>query len=184
MSSAVNSLVRAFRQRVIPKREPELIKYVKRVYDAQTLWQVIKGGGWRAILDGSLGEQLIHGWRGAKYVGTDKIGNRYFENMNLDFGRHRWVMYSGSRGNQPGNTQAPIINIPVEWYNWLHSINANAPPEGLSQRPVYFLDRRASADVPDLPHQRYLPKGAWSNAYKRNWQKTHLWNPSEGVPLG
>lgn len=36
--------------------------------------------------------QLIHGWRGAKYVGQDKIGNKYFENNNLDFGRHRCAL--------------------------------------------------------------------------------------------
>jgi hypothetical protein len=33
--------------------------------------------------------QLVHGWKGAKFVGKDKAGNKYFENTNADFGRHR-----------------------------------------------------------------------------------------------
>jgi hypothetical protein len=78
----------------------------------------------------------------------------------------RWIIYAGNKGNQPFNTFASVENIPVEWYNWLHSITANAPPVASSQRPIYFLDRRASADVPDVPHQRYMPKGAWSNTNK------------------
>lgn len=58
MVSSVNSLVLALRQRIAQKTEPELVKYVKKIYDAPTLWQVLKKGGWRAILDGSLGEEV------------------------------------------------------------------------------------------------------------------------------
>jgi hypothetical protein len=58
MSRASTSFLQGLRNYVGPKGEPELVKYVKQVYDAQNLWQVLVKGGWRSILDGSLGEQV------------------------------------------------------------------------------------------------------------------------------
>lgn len=54
----MGSLVQNLRRQLVPKRQPDLVKYVKEVYDAPNLLQVLKKGGWRAIFDGSLAEQV------------------------------------------------------------------------------------------------------------------------------
>jgi hypothetical protein len=60
----MGSLVKNLRRQLVPKREPDLVKYVKEVYDAPNLWQVVKKGGWMAVFDGSLAEQVRHVCKG------------------------------------------------------------------------------------------------------------------------
>lgn len=53
-------------------------------------------------------------------VGTDKNGNKYYENRSAPYGRHRWVEYPHVRGwwgvelKQDGSMVSP------EWHGWLH----------------------------------------------------------------
>lgn len=44
-------------------------------------------------------------------VGTDKLGNRYYENKNVRYGRERWVEY---RELETGE-QLDSMNVPPEW---------------------------------------------------------------------
>lgn len=55
----MNSLVKAIKGRLNVTRDSDLVSYVKRVYDAPNLWQVVRKGGWRALLDGSLAEEVM-----------------------------------------------------------------------------------------------------------------------------
>ncbi|MCL4147893.1 UNVERIFIED_CONTAM: hypothetical protein GTU68_064279 [Idotea baltica] len=48
-------------------------------------------------------------------VGTDKFGNKYFENRNNMFGRDRWVEYSPSVGMDYEGSQ-----VSTEWFGWIH----------------------------------------------------------------
>jgi len=48
-------------------------------------------------------------------VGTDAMGNQYFENNNYKFGSNRWVRAAPQTG---GDFEASMI--PVEWYGWMH----------------------------------------------------------------
>ena len=45
-----------------------------------------------------------------KLVGTDKLGNKYYESKS---GR-RWVIYNG---------EVEASKIPNEWYSWMHHMN-------------------------------------------------------------
>jgi NADH:ubiquinone oxidoreductase subunit len=45
-----------------------------------------------------------------KLVGTDSIGNKYYQNK----GGKRWVIYSG---------EIDASKIPNEWYSWIHCTN-------------------------------------------------------------
>lgn len=49
-------------------------------------------------------------------VGIDHLGNSYYENNNYQYGRHRWVEYSGL----PWMSEVQSTNVPAEWHGWLH----------------------------------------------------------------
>ena len=49
----------------------------------------------------------IYSWRNGEKVGSDALGNAYFEGKK---GGRRWVMYSGSND---------VSRVPPEWYAWL-----------------------------------------------------------------
>ena len=49
-------------------------------------------------------------------VGVDSMGNTYFENLNYQYGRHRWVEYAGL----PWQSEVQQTSIDADWYGWLH----------------------------------------------------------------
>ena len=59
------------------------------------------------------------------YVDSDSFGNRYFENKEETYGRHRWVEYAETRNYDS-------LKIPPDWHAWLHH-NSDVPP---SERPL------------------------------------------------
>lgn len=59
--------------------------------------------------------------RGARLIGTDGQGNRYFEEKSpssAEGRRRRWVVYHGV---------AEASRVPSEWHGWLHHTQ-NEPP--------------------------------------------------------
>lgn len=48
-------------------------------------------------------------------VGTDKYGNKYFENNYYFYGRNRWVEYAPHIHMAYDASQ-----IPPEWFGWMH----------------------------------------------------------------
>ena len=71
----------------------------------------------------TLGTRLFS-WRNGGKVGTDGLGNAYFESKTPVAGRtRRWVIYSGSND---------ASRVPPEWFGWLHQqtdiVPADLPP--------------------------------------------------------
>ncbi|TIB00727.1 hypothetical protein E3P94_01970 [Wallemia ichthyophaga] len=65
--------------------------------------------------------------KAGRLAGTDKFGNKYFENLEKEMPeaawRQRWVRYAQS---------SPLENasqVPSEWHAWLHHTRLNAPHE-------------------------------------------------------
>lgn len=54
--------------------------------------------------------------------GADKFGNKYYENVDLPFGQHRWVEYSNIH-----NPDATMIQ--PEWHGWMHHVYDETPAE-------------------------------------------------------
>lgn len=48
-------------------------------------------------------------------IGTDKYGNKYFENPRYFIGRDRWVIYNDKVGVEYDGSM-----IPAEWFGWMH----------------------------------------------------------------
>ena len=85
--------------------------------------------------------------RGA-LVGTDDMGNRYYQsrdNRSYDGRKRRWVIYNG---------YAEASKVPPEWSGWLH----------------YTFD--------EPPTEAPLPRRSWETDYKPNLTGTPMaWRP-------
>lgn len=56
-------------------------------------------------------------------VGSDELGNKYYENLSLPYGQHRWV--------EPKNYDVASLieatNIAPQWHRWLHYTTDDVP---------------------------------------------------------
>merc|ERR1712179_33405 len=62
--------------------------------------------------------------RAGKLVGTDKYGNKYFEDKTFFIGRSRYVIYSEQVFMDYDSSQ-----VPAEWHGWLHYMTDKTPIE-------------------------------------------------------
>jgi len=58
-------------------------------------------------------------------VGTDELGNRYYENKNEQFGRDRWVVYNTSDIQMDYDPAA----VSAQWHGWLHHSTDRVPED-------------------------------------------------------
>ena len=65
-------------------------------------------------------------WRHGRMVGTDNLGNRYYEEKN---GPRRWVIYNG---------EVEASRVPPLWHAWLHRTIEAAP---LDAPPAYAWEQ-------------------------------------------
>ena len=87
----------------------------------------------------------IYSWRNGERVGSDALGNAYFEGKK---GGRRWVMYSGSND---------VSRVPPEWYAWLTRQIDVVPDEALSPPPPFL--KPAVPNLTGTPGA-YRPSGA------------------------
>lgn len=127
----------------------------------------------KVVLDGNLAETVVSQGPGATLVGRDSFGNRYFERVDAQSNRNRWVVFAGS-AHHYGN-QNPTV-VPPEWHGWLHYTTDENPvnsPEGF-KAPLYHLEAKAH---PSFTGPKYQPKGAWGTPRQRHWRKYEAWTP-------
>ena len=55
-------------------------------------------------------------------VGTDKNGNKYYENNEFFHGRNRWVVFTDD-----AHLDYDASQIPAEWHPWIH-YTTDIPP--------------------------------------------------------
>ncbi len=63
-------------------------------------------------------------------VGTDRHGNRYYQNKRYIIGRSRWVIYSEKFGL---DYDASMIS--PEWHGWMHYTTDETP---VTRKPVSY----------------------------------------------
>ena len=83
------------------------------------LIRAVNERGWKGVLTQLY---LIGDLKFGDLKGTDKHGNKYYENLDLPFGQHRWVEYSNIH-----NYDASMI--PPEWHGWMHHVYDETPEE-------------------------------------------------------
>jgi len=95
--------------------------------------------------DGATIGTRLFSWRNGGKVGTDGLGNAYFESKMPVAGRtRRWVIYSGAND---------ASRVPPEWFGWLHHqtdvVPADLPtPRAWVKDPVPNLTGTSAAYRP------------------------------------
>ncbi|XP_021752091.1 probable NADH dehydrogenase [ubiquinone] 1 alpha subcomplex subunit 12 [Chenopodium quinoa] len=125
----------------------------------------------RCLPDGNLLQTKIHNL-GAKVVGVDQYGNKYYENMNVQYGRHRWVEYASK--NRYNASQ-----VPPEWHGWLHYITDHTGDEILMLKPSrYAIDHKENF-TGEGDEKIYHSKGHTLNPGQRDWTRYQSWQPGK-----
>ena len=104
-------------------------------------------------------------------VGADVHGNAYYEDVEAQQGRSRWVAYANPNDYSPAN-------VPREWHGWLHYVN-DEPGLPNAIEPTYedpaptFIRGQSDAGT-------YLPKGHFhrDGGPSRDWKKYQSWTPN------
>eukprot|EP00286_Rhodomonas_abbreviata_P002486 CAMPEP_0181347456 /NCGR_PEP_ID=MMETSP1101-20121128/33890_1 /TAXON_ID=46948 /ORGANISM="Rhodomonas abbreviata, Strain Caron Lab Isolate" /LENGTH=190 /DNA_ID=CAMNT_0023459675 /DNA_START=35 /DNA_END=607 /DNA_ORIENTATION=- len=61
--------------------------------------------------------------------GSDSFGNKYYENLDLPYGQHRWVEYADIH-----NPDATMIQ--PEWHGWMHHMFDETPNDPQRVVPI------------------------------------------------
>ncbi|GIY06457.1 probable NADH dehydrogenase 1 alpha subcomplex subunit 12 [Caerostris extrusa] len=93
-------------------------------------------------------------------VGTDKFGNKYYENKMHFYSRNRWVDYT-----EAVNLDYDGSQVPPEWHRWLHHMTDDPPT---IKKPVdhkWIMDHTPNMSGTDkayMPYSTTKPKiQAW-----------------------
>ena len=99
--------------------------------------------------DGATWGTALRAWTAGRKVGTDSLGNVYYE-IKQGEGRRprRWVIYEGAND---------ASRVPPEWHAWLHGQIDALPDEALP--PVREWERPAEPNLTGTP-LAYRPSGA------------------------
>jgi NADH:ubiquinone oxidoreductase subunit len=103
----------------------------------------------------SIGTRL-YGLRGMTKMGSDALGNAYYEGGSDTAGRkRRWVIYDG-----PNDAS----RVPPEWFSWLHHQVEGVPDQALP--PPRAWQKPAVANRTGTP-LAYRPMGALEKGGRR-----------------
>ncbi|KAM1055036.1 hypothetical protein ACFX2I_002313 [Malus domestica] len=155
MATAVKSVAKAIRER-------GLRSYLKELKE---------DGFLNCIFDGNLTQTKIHNI-GARLVGVDNIGNKYYEKLDAQYGRHRWVEYAEkSRYN--------ASQVPPEWHGWLHYITDHTGDELLMLKPKRYGIEHKENFTGEGDEFIYHSKGHSLNPGQRDWTRYQPWEPTK-----
>jgi len=83
------------------------------------LMRAVDQRGWNGVM---MQLYTIGDLKFGELKGTDRFGNKYYEDLDLPFGQHRWVEYANVH-----NPDATMI--PPEWHGWMHHSYDETPDE-------------------------------------------------------
>ncbi|XP_076814638.1 NADH dehydrogenase [ubiquinone] 1 alpha subcomplex subunit 12-like [Clavelina lepadiformis] len=93
------------------------------------------------------------------HVGTDELGNKYYENNRFFVGRNRWVDYNQETWADKWDYNASQIT--PEWHRWLHYMTDDPPTKvPPKQRPFLIKHKRNMTGTNDcyVPYSTTRPK--------------------------
>lgn len=95
-------------------------------------------------------------------IGTDKYGNRYYQNKMYFYGRNRWVEYADHVNMDYDGSQ-----IPAEWHRWMHYITDDPPNKVVPVHHKWMIDHKENLSGTS---QAYMP-------YSTTKPKIQAWVP-------
>uniref|UniRef100_A0A7S2RCD4 NADH dehydrogenase [ubiquinone] 1 alpha subcomplex subunit 12 n=1 Tax=Mucochytrium quahogii TaxID=96639 RepID=A0A7S2RCD4_9STRA len=100
------------------------------------------------------------------YKGTDEMGNKYFENLDLPYGQHRW--WQPKEPNSPQLVDASLVS--PRWHGWLHSTTDVVPD---TVEPT--LTGSPTVEIADTPvHDHY------NRDHTKSWRQNPTHNRERG----
>lgn len=121
----------------------------------------------------TIGTSLTLWKRGAKLMGEDQQGNRYYEEGKdgsfPDGRKRRWVVYHGF---------AEASRVPPDWHGWLHH-QWDEPPT-VAPLPIKKFERQHLPNMTGTP-LAYRPTGSLTrvDADTKALQDYEAWTPEE-----
>ncbi|KAF8567983.1 hypothetical protein P879_03036 [Paragonimus westermani] len=98
------------------------------------------------------------------HVGTDKFGNKYYENNKYFMGRNRWVIYGNRFGWDYEGSQ-----VPPEWHRWLHHMTDETPIDRPPEVRKWAAEHSENTTL-DI-NKKYVP-------YSTTRPKIEAWKPT------
>ncbi|KAJ4842874.1 hypothetical protein Tsubulata_003513 [Turnera subulata] len=124
------------------------------------------------IFDGKLLQTKLH-TIGARLVGVDKFGNKYYENLeDTQYGRHRWVEYADK-------ARYNASQVPPEWHGWLHYITDHTGDELLMLKPKRYGVEHKENLSGEGDEYIYHSKGHALNPGQKDWTRYQSWQPTK-----
>ncbi|VDP95501.1 unnamed protein product [Echinostoma caproni] len=99
-----------------------------------------------------------------KHVGTDYLGNKYYENNKYFMGRNRWVIYGNRFGWDYEGSQ-----VPPEWHRWLHHMTDETPVDKPPDKKNWTLPHSENTTLDAT--KKYIP-------YSTTRPKVEPWKPT------
>ncbi|EPB65859.1 putative NADH dehydrogenase [ubiquinone] 1 alpha subcomplex subunit 12 [Ancylostoma ceylanicum] len=130
----------------------------------QKFMRIIKQmGGVRAALKK---RYLMDVTRVGTLVGTDKFGNKYYEDNSYFMPRNRWVEYPDKVWLDYDPPQ-----IPPEWHRWLHYIGDDTPTQNPPKNEKWVLQHNTE-NLSIFEDKKYIP-------YSTKRTKIQWWQPGQ-----
>ena len=106
----------------------------------------------------------------AQKIGTDRFGNRYYEERRARRGKpaRRYVRYNGI---------AEASKVPADWHGWLHHTEALPPPEAGYEKHEWQKEHQPNVTG---TNNAYRPQGHMLKGGKRKPATGDYepWNPA------
>ncbi|OMJ14727.1 NADH dehydrogenase [ubiquinone] 1 alpha subcomplex subunit 12 [Smittium culicis] len=100
-------------------------------------------------------------------MGTDSFGNKYYENTEERYGRHRWVLPAASV------PKSDATQIPPGWNQWLHCVSDDIPVSDELGRVAV----NHSWAIQDIIQNKTGTRGAYK-VYSTTKPRIEPWSPS------
>ena len=87
-------------------------------------------------------------------IGEDTAGNKYYENLRYQFGRHRFVDYKDKQ-------YFDASQVPPEWHRWLHYMTDDPPTEVAPAQRKFHAEHKPNLTGTDgdyIPYSTTRPK--------------------------
>lgn len=107
----------------------------------------------------ALSPHRLRDLRAGTVVGEDHYGNKYYENKEYFFGRHRWVYYA--------RKDYDASQVPPEWHGWLHYVTDRSPATSPPEQQKFHKPHQEN---PTGTRHEYVP-------YSTTTNKIHSWKP-------
>ncbi|XP_004225514.2 NADH dehydrogenase [ubiquinone] 1 alpha subcomplex subunit 12 [Ciona intestinalis] len=148
------SLIQRLRRQFVPFSE--MMKHFRHNYETD--------GGYFHRVRGVLIQMCrMNEIKYGTHVGTDELGNKYYENNRYFVGRNRWVDYNKDTWKNKWDFNASQIT--PEWHRWIHYMTDDTPTaKPPTQRKFLLTHTRNLTGTKDcyVPYSTTKPKiEAW-----------------------